>query len=83
MKQSTYWLMEGGNPRGHKHLSTGFSLGAAVLGPVWAVWRGSLALLIAFSAGSAMLYFLPQWLASPYSPGLSRTVPGIISAFYT
>lgn len=83
MKQGTYWLLEGSNHRGHKHLSTGFSIGAALFGPFWAAWRGSLALMLAFSAGSAFLYFLPQWLYSPYSLGLSRTVPALVSASYT
>lgn len=83
MKQGTFWLLEGSKHHGHKHLSTGFSIGAALFGPFWAAWRGSLALLVAFSAGSALLYFLPQWLHSPYSPGLSRTVLALVSTSYT
>lgn len=82
MKQSTYWLLEGSSNRGYKHVPTGFSVGAALFGPFWAAWKGSLALLLAFSAGSAILYFLPQWVASPYSPGLSRTLPTLASAGY-
>jgi hypothetical protein len=83
MKQGIYWLLEGSKHQGNKHLSTGFSIGAALFGPFWAAWRGSLALLVAFSAGSALLYFLPQWLYSPYSLGLSRTVLALVSTSYT
>ena len=82
MKQGIYWLLEGSRHRGYKHLSTGFSIGAALFGPFWAAWRGSLALMLAFSTGSVILHFLPQWLATPHSPVLSLTVFLVVAVGY-
>lgn len=71
-----------GGVRGYKHVQTGFSLGAAIFGPLWAIWRGSLALTAGFSLGALVVHFLPQWLSLPQSPLLSRTLVLILSASY-
>lgn len=81
MNQASFWVLDGGH-RGIKHVPIGFSWAAAAFGPFWAMWRGSTALLAAFSAGATLLYLMPGWLATPYSPALSKTLPVLIGAVY-
>ena len=72
MKQGTYWQLQHIKTRDYKFVDSGFSIGAALFGPFWAIRKGSLILFAGFCAVWIFLYFLPQWVISPYSPGLSK-----------